>query len=87
MSNTTWRKELADAMKEANDPGPVVAYAPDEAAFDAEFYGGFGGTEGPQVLAWTEERVYFPVRYDGAEWIGSAPRNPQAEGQDHVGGG
>ena len=74
-------------MKSHNDPGPVIAYAPDEAAFDVKFDSGYGGTDGPSVLAWTEMRVYFPAQYDGAEWMGSAPRNPTPSGQDHVGGG
>lgn len=83
---TTWAEELAAAMESAQDPGPVVAYAPDEAAFAEQFDSGYGGAEGPAVLAWTERRVYFPVTYDGSEWLGSAPRNPQAEGQGHEGG-
>jgi hypothetical protein len=60
--------------------------SPDETALDVEFDDGYGGSEGPAVLIWTEQRVYFPVVYDGAEWLGSAPRFPQAEGQIHVGG-
>jgi hypothetical protein len=44
------------------------------------------GHGGEDVLIWTEERVYFPVVYDGAEWMGSAPRAPQPAGQGHVGG-
>lgn len=83
---TTWRTELATAMEQAGDTGPVVAYAPSEASFDIPFDSGYGDSEGPDVLAWTETRVYFPVVYDGAEWIESAPRNPRPEGQGHVGG-
>lgn len=83
---TTWRKELDQEMRRAGDPGPVIAVAPDEGAFDVEFDSGYGGSRGPDVLAWTATRVYFPVVYDGAEWIGSAPRNPRGEGQGHVGG-
>lgn len=83
---TTWRTELAEAMKTADDPGPIIAVAPDEAVLDIQFDGGFGGSNGTPMLAWTETRVYFPVVYDGSEWIGSAPRNPQSEGQAHVGG-
>lgn len=82
----TWRRELRAAMAEAGDAGPVIAHAPDPEAFDVEFDDGYGGSEGPDVLAWTEERVYFPVVYDGAEWLGSAPRNPTPDGQQHVGG-
>lgn len=73
-------------MKVHGDPGPVLAYAPNEETFDVEFDGGWGSSNGPAVLAWTESHVYFPVVYDGAEWIASAPRNPVPEGQRHVGG-
>ena len=83
---TTWRKELTEAMQGAGDPGPVVAYAPNEGVFDLEFDASYGSSNGPAVLAWTESNVYFPVVYDGAEWLGSAPRNPTREGQAHEGG-
>jgi hypothetical protein len=86
MAETTWRAELAAAMESESDPGPIVAVAPDESVLDVKFDDGFGGSEGPSVLVWTEARVYFPVTYDGSEWLGSAPRNPQAAGQGHVGG-
>lgn len=82
----TWREALAEAMRSRDDPGPVEAYAPDETAFDVEFDDGWGSANGPSVLAWTECHVYFPVCYDGAEWMASAPRNPQPDGQWHVGG-
>jgi len=83
---TTWRQELDEARKEAGDDSEIVAVAPREANLDVTFNEGFGGSEGPHLLVWTHERVYFPVVYDGAEWLGSAPRNPQADGQRHVGG-
>lgn len=83
---TTWRKELDEAMQGAGDPGPVLAVAPSEAVLDVPFDSGFGGSQGQPMLAWTETRVYFPVVYDGSEWIESAPRNPTGEGQGHVGG-
>lgn len=86
MSKTTWRKEFDNARRERDDATAVVAVAPDESALDVEFDDGYGGSEGPEVLIWTESRVYFPVVYDGAEWLGSAPRDPQPDGQRHVGG-
>lgn len=82
----TWRESLQYAMTENHDPGPVVAYAPDETSFDVQFDDSYGGTNGPAVAAWTQTHVYFPVCYDGSEWLGSAPRNPQASGLDHQGG-
>jgi hypothetical protein len=51
-----------------------------------EFYGGYGGHNGKSFTAWTDARVYFPVVYDGAEWVGSAPRNPCDEATEHQGG-
>lgn len=29
--------------------------------------------------AWTEKYVYFPLEYDGKEYIGYAPRNPESK--------
>lgn len=83
---TTWRQELEQARQDTGDSSPVVAVAPSEDALDVEFDAGYGLGEGPDILIWTEHRVYFPVVYDGAEWLGSAPRNPTTSGQRHVGG-
>ena len=84
---TTWRAELALAMKDARDASDVVAVAPNWESFDTEFDAGYGGSKGPHVLAWSAHRVYFPVVYDGVEWRESAPRGPTDAGQRHVGGG
>jgi hypothetical protein len=86
---TTWRKEL-DAARAADvdhppDDGAIVAVAPDEALLDVAFYAGYGHAAGPHVLIWTEHYVYFPVTYDGSEWLGRAPRDPQPEPQWHEG--
>ena len=40
---------------------------------------------GDGSTAWTKTRVFFPVCYDGAEWVGSAPRNPSDEVTEHQG--
>ena len=74
----TWRQAFVEAREEGGDDSPVVAVAPGEAALDVEFYGGYGATKGPSFTIWTEQRVYFPACYDGAEWIESVPRNPVA---------
>jgi hypothetical protein len=84
---TTWREELQQARETAGDQSEIVAVSPSETVLDVSFDDGYGGSEGPAVLVWTEARVYFPVVYDGAEWLDSAPRNPQPDGQAHVGGG
>lgn len=83
----TWRELIRDEMEDQQDRASLVQVAPDSAALDVEFNDGYGGEEGKPFLAWTHDRVYFTVCYDGAEWVGSAPRNPTPEGQRHVGGG
>ena len=51
------------------------------------FDSGYGSTEGYAFCVMTQKRVYFPVVYDGAEWVGSAPRIPsEITYQTHVGG-
>ena len=82
---TTWRSQLEAAMHDQHDLGPVVAYGPDEAAFDVEFNDGFGAPAG-EVLAWTATNVYFPLDYEGVVCLGWAPRNPVSVRQETAGG-
>lgn len=87
MSNLdTWREMISWEKARNLDDTELVAIAPGESVLDIEFDGDYGSTNGPNFLAWSETHVYFPVRYDGAEFVGSAPRNPTSEGQRHVGG-
>ena len=53
-----------------------------ETTFDDDF----GGIEGCPFTAWSENWVYFPVQYDGSEWVGSVPRNPCDIKTEHIGG-
>ena len=57
-----------------------------EDELNREFDDGYGGSEGEPFTAWGEKYVYFPVVYDGSEWVGFAPRNPCDEKCSHVGG-
>lgn len=83
MRSTNWNTLL----KEAAGKDKIIAKAPDdETVWSAMFHDGYGSPEGAPILAWSKTRVYFPVMYDGAEWIDSAPRKPQTDGQGHVGG-
>lgn len=70
---TTWRKALDHVRWIVEDQTPIIAVAPDETVLDVQFDPGYDGSEGPAVLVWSEERVYFPAVYDGAEWMASAP--------------
>jgi len=87
-TNTCWRtlliKELATNGETIAD---IVSNTMDDQAMDTTFDGGFGGKEGCEFTVWTNNFVYFPVCYDGAEWVGSAPRNPNGTATRHQGGG
>lgn len=60
--------------------------ATEQSTLDVVFHCGYGHSEGPRFTAWTVNRVYFPVVYDGSEWVASVPRNPCDEVTEHVGG-
>jgi hypothetical protein len=52
-----------------------------------EFDSSYGCTEGVAFTAWTVKSVYFPICYDGAEWVGSVSRHPDGKPTKHQGGG
>ena len=84
---TTWRKELTSVMRlNSESLDDVVANTMTDDDMDKEFDRGFGGTEGCEFTAWTANRVYFPICYDGAEWVGSVSRNPDGVPTAHQGG-
>ena len=78
----TWRELINDAL----EGDELIANTLTDEEMDIEFDDGYGGSEGKSFTAWSEKRVYFPVVYDGAEWVGSAPRNPCDEACSHKGG-
>lgn len=87
MRLATWRNMISDEMVEHGDEWrEVVACTLTENELDAKFDRGYGGSEGKPFTLWTSTRVYFPVVYDGAEWVGSAPRHPCDEATNHQGG-
>ena len=83
---TTWRGLISDAMViNVETWDDVVAHTvPD---LDQDFDDGLGSCDGHPFTLWTTERAYFPACYDGAVWVRSVPRNPNAEQTRHVGGG
>jgi len=80
---TSWREELHEAL----NGDKLIFNTLSNEEMDIQFYEGYGCTEGLPFTAWSETRVYFPVCYDGLEWVGSAPRNPRDEKTHHLGGG
>jgi hypothetical protein len=83
---TTWRSLLEEAFKQRGDDFSKMIVTLSNYELDLEFYDGFGSTEGIPFTAWGENYVYFPICYDGSEWVGSAPRNPCDEISEHQGG-
>lgn len=99
----TWREMLTEELKANGegfsdivslcaapnryswDP-PAIPYE-GESWLDEKFDSGYGGTRGAFFTVWTHKRVYFPVCYDGAEWVGSVARNPDGIATPHQGGG
>jgi len=81
MNRTTWRKKIAQT---ADDQ--IIYCTLTEEELDEVFDNGYGGIEGKPFTAWSEKYVYFPIVYDGSEWVGSALRNPCNIATNHQGG-
>lgn len=79
---TTWRKYLLEKMGKNGESWSDVIATEKDAAIDEVADGDWPH----HFWVWTDKNVYFPVVGDGNFGIGIAPRNPQPEGQHHVGG-
>ena len=86
MSN--WKEMLIDEMKKRGETlADIEANTMTEVEMTKEFDSGFGGIEGIPFTVWSKNTIYFPICYDGAEWVGSVSRNPDGKPTDHHGGG
>lgn len=84
----SWKKMLEQEMESRGETlADLVANTLTEEEMLEEFDSGYGGTEGKPFTAWSGKSVYFPVQYDGAEWVGSVSRHPDSEPTNHIGGG
>lgn len=83
-----WKRMLDDAFEDRQDSWDNVELntLTDE-QLNLNFDAGYGAIEGPPFTLWTHKYVYFPLCYDGAEWVGSVPRNPENSPTFHLGGG
>lgn len=85
---TTWAKLITECMGSTGDTlSDLEANTLSYADMFIEFDAGFGGIEGKPFTAWSANYVYFPVSYDGMEWVGAVPRNPNGQPSGHFGGG
>lgn len=71
-----------------NDGHENVDLTDVDACLDRMFFpNDFGAIDGLPFTLWTNDRVYFPVEYQGGvEGVSSVPRNPVAEASEHKGG-
>lgn len=78
----TWKQLIEEAAQ-----GDMITHCTlTDAEINEEFDDDFGASNGRPFTAWSNSYVYFPVVYDGAEWVGRAPRNPNGEVTPHQGG-
>ena len=88
MAKTNWFTLISEELKVQEESWEdVVQTTLTEETIQVMFDSEYGGTEGCAFTLWTANRVYFPVCYDGAEWVNSVPRNPCEEASNHCGGG
>jgi hypothetical protein len=87
MSKTNWKELIAEGMSYHQETlEDVVSTTLSDDDKVKEFNSGYGGTEGVPFTLWTKKRVYFPVVYDGSEWVGSVSRDPDGVATNHIGG-
>lgn len=83
-----WKAMLDNALKGNGESwGDVEANTMTDEEMSKMFYSGYGRIEGCAFTVWTKNFVYFPVCYDGSEWVGCVSRNPDRKPTDHIGGG
>ncbi|GGI16474.1 hypothetical protein [Oxalicibacterium faecigallinarum] len=82
----SWYEMLKEAMVRDGEDFDKRSCTLDEEALKKEFDSVHGDPEGAAFTAWGEKWVYFPLCYDGGEWVGHAPRNVCDISMAHQGG-
>jgi len=84
---TTWRESIGKALISNDETWKdVESNTLTKEELDISFFNGWGAPDGKPFTLWTKNRVYFPVCYDGKEWVSSVSRNPDGKPTKHVGG-
>lgn len=85
---TGWKLMLDDALKENGESWTdVESNTMTEAEMAKDFDNDYGSIRGIPFTVWTKNSVYFPICYDGAEWVGRVSRHPDGKPTAHQGGG
>jgi hypothetical protein len=81
-----FKKEILSIAEKNNDSIFWCKPALDD--LDRDFNSDYGSLNGDPFIAYGSEFIYFPVKYDGAEWVTCVPRTPDFDFEPfHVGGG
>ena len=82
-----WKDILDRVLKENGESwGDIESNTMTKLDMKEEFDAGYGGVNWCPFTVWTKNSVYFPLCYDGAEWIGRVSRNPDGKPTEHQGG-
>ena len=82
----TWRHLLEEAIWQRGETlADIRANTMTKEEMDKKFDPGFGAPEGVPFTVWTENTVYFPISYDGAERVGCVSRHPDGKPTEHQG--
>lgn len=81
-----WKQELEKEIRSLGEDITSLATTLTEEEMTREFDGLKGLNSGDPFTAWTTNYVYFPVIYDGVEWVESVPRDPCMKKTHHIGG-
>lgn len=84
---TNWKIMLGEALEDNGESWEdIEENTMTEEDMMKNFDDDFGTTNGCPFTVWTKNTVYFPICYDGAEWVGSVSRNPDGKPTYHQGG-
>lgn len=85
---TTWKELIQLALQQRGETlADIEQNTLTDAEMEVKFNSGYGRNEGKPFTVWTAKTVYFPINYDGAEWVGSVSRHPDGKPTEHQGGG
>ena len=88
MKLCNWKEMLEERMAANGETwDDVEANTMTEQEMVREFDYGYGVVEGAPFTLWTKNHVYFPLCYNGTEWVGSVSRNPDGKPTQHQGAG
>ena len=83
MASSSWYEMLKEMMEGDGENFDERVCTLSEEELRVEFSDTYGAEEGKPFTAWGKNWVYFPLCYDGSEWVGHAPRNPCNISMEH----